>query len=56
MAGSAAFEQGEFASAVHYWRTLLAQLAPHSTEHRELSAAIARADALAPNATGDRAR
>ena len=57
MAGSAAFEQGEFASAASYWRTLLAQLPERSTEHRELSAAIARADALAPTAPGgDRVR
>jgi cytochrome c-type biogenesis protein CcmH len=57
MAGSAAFEQGEFASAARYWRTLLAQLPERSIEHRELSAAIARAEALASTVTGgDRAR
>jgi len=57
MAGSAAFEQGEFASAARYWRELLAQLPERSTERRELSAAIARAEALASTATGgERAR
>jgi cytochrome c-type biogenesis protein CcmH len=57
MAGSAAFEQGEFASAAGYWRTLLSELPPRSTEHRELSAAIARAEALASASPGgERAR
>ena len=56
MAGSAAFEQGEFASAARYWRTLLAQLPERSIEHRELAAAIARADALGSAAAGDRGR
>ena len=57
MAGSAAFEQGEFASAARYWRALRARLPDGSIEHRELSAAIARVDALASTAAGgDRTR
>ena len=44
MAGSAAFEQREYSSAVNYWRQLLAQLAPRSAPHRELAAAIAQAE------------
>ena len=49
MAGSAAFEAGEYASAASYWRQLLSQLAADSPEHRELAAAIARAEELAPS-------
>jgi len=52
MAGSAAFEQGEYASAAHYWRTLLERLPEPSIEHRQLSAAIARVDALSATAKG----
>lgn len=44
MAGSAAFEAGEFASAAHHWRELLPQLAEGSRERTELAAAIRRAD------------
>ncbi len=44
MAGSAAFEERDFAAAARHWRALLAQLPPASAEHRELEAAIARAD------------
>ena len=44
MAGSAAYEAGEYASAVRYWRELLLQLPQASREHAELAAAIARAD------------
>ncbi|MBK9115037.1 MAG: hypothetical protein IPM22_05235 [Betaproteobacteria bacterium] len=44
LAGSAAFEEGDFAAAARHWRALLAQLPPASAEHRELAAAIARAD------------
>jgi cytochrome c-type biogenesis protein CcmH/NrfG len=47
MAGSAAFEQREFDSAARYWRMLLPRLPKSSAEYRELSAAIARADAQA---------
>jgi cytochrome c-type biogenesis protein CcmH len=44
MAGSAAFEQKEYASAVSYWRQLFAQLPSRSAPHRELAAAIAQAE------------
>lgn len=47
MAGSAAFEQREFDAAGRYWRMLLAQLPEGSPQHRELAAAIARAERLA---------
>ena len=50
MAGSAAFERGEYESAVSYWRQLLAQLPPRSASHRELSAAIAQAEERLPGA------
>ena len=43
MAGSAAYERGEYALAQRYWRALLAQLPESSPAYRELSAAIARA-------------
>jgi len=48
MAGSAAFEAGEYASAARYWRQLLPQLAAGTKERLELAAAIARADELVP--------
>jgi len=51
MAGSAAFEAGEYTSAVRYWRELLAQVATGSREHRELAAAIARAEDLTTSAS-----
>ena len=44
MAGSAAFEERDYAAAARHWRALLAQLPPASAEHRELAAAVARAD------------
>jgi cytochrome c-type biogenesis protein CcmH len=44
MAGSAAYEAGEYVSAARYWRELLAQLPQGSREQAELAAAIARAD------------
>ena len=44
MAGSAAFEERDFAAAARHWRALLALLPAGSPEHRELAAAIARAD------------
>ena len=46
MAGSAAFEAREFASAGRYWRQLLAQLPERSVQHQELATAIARAERL----------
>lgn len=50
MAGSAAYEQRQFAMAADYWRRLLPQLAPRSEQHRALSDAIARAERLAATA------
>lgn len=44
MAGSAAYEVGDFRAAARHWRQLLAQLAADSSEHAELSAAVARAE------------
>jgi cytochrome c-type biogenesis protein CcmH len=44
LAGSAAWETGDFASAARYWKRLLAQIPAGSVRHVELSAAIARAD------------
>ena len=52
MAGSAAYERGEFTSAAGYWRTLLATLPERSARHRELAAAIARAEQLSVAAAG----
>jgi len=46
MAGSAAYEQRDFASAARHWRQLLAQLPEHSAPHKELANAIARAERL----------
>ena len=46
MAGSAAFEAGEYASAARYWRQLLPQLAEGTKARLELAAAVARADEL----------
>jgi cytochrome c-type biogenesis protein CcmH len=55
MAGSAAYERHDYATALRHWRMLLAQLPERSTEHRELAAAIARAEqpslAMDPTAT-----
>lgn len=44
MAGSAAYEAGDYVSAAHYWRELLAQLPADSRERAELAAAIERVD------------
>ena len=44
MAGSAAYEAGEFASASRYWRDLLDRLAAADPARIELAAAIDRAD------------
>jgi cytochrome c-type biogenesis protein CcmH len=52
MAGSAAFEAREFASAARYWRQLLAQLPERSMQHLELATAIARAERLTVAAGG----
>lgn len=47
MAGSAAYEARELASAAGYWRELARRLPEGSPSQRELAAAIARADRLA---------
>lgn len=44
MAGSLAYDEGRYADAVRYWNALLADLTPGSERHRELSAAVARAE------------
>lgn len=44
MAGSAAYEVGDFRTAVRFWRQLLVQLPAESGEHGQLLAAIARAE------------
>ena len=46
MAGSAEYEKGDYAAAEAYWRQLLTALEPGSQQHKELSAAIARAERL----------
>ena len=50
MAGSAEYAQGDYASALRFWRPLLAALAPGSQAHNELAAAIRRAEHLAATA------
>jgi cytochrome c-type biogenesis protein CcmH len=40
MAGSAAFERGDYSNAVAHWQKLLEQLQPDSERHRELAMAI----------------
>jgi cytochrome c-type biogenesis protein CcmH len=47
MAGSAEYGQGDYASALRFWRPLLALLEPQSQAHAELAAAISRAERLA---------
>lgn len=44
LAGSAAWELRDFATASRYWKRLLEQLAPGTARHAELSAAIERAE------------
>ena len=44
MAGSAAYERGDFAAAARYWKQLLPQLAEGTPAHGELAAAVARAE------------
>ncbi len=47
MAGSAAYERGDFRAAARHWRTLLARLDGDSPAHVELAAAVERAERLA---------
>lgn len=44
MAGSAAYEAGDFRDAARYWQQLLALLPADSPEHGQLAAAVARAE------------
>jgi cytochrome c-type biogenesis protein CcmH len=44
MAGSAAYEAGDFRGAARYWQQLLARLPAASPEHAQLAAAVARAE------------
>jgi len=44
LAGSAAWEAGDYALAATHWRQLLAQIAPADPRHAQLQAAIARAE------------
>lgn len=44
MAGSAAYEAGDFRGAARYWQQLLTLLPAESGEHAELAAAIVRAE------------
>lgn len=44
MAGSAAYEAGEFSGAARYWQQLLAQMPEQTAEHAQLAAAITRAE------------
>lgn len=46
MAGSVAYEAGDYATARRYWEPLLAQLPPASGAYLELSSAIERTRAL----------
>jgi len=46
MAGSAAYEAGDYPRALLHWEQLLTQLAPGTGAHAELAAAIARTRAL----------
>lgn len=57
MAGSAAYERGDFRMAASYWKDLLAQMTPGSPAHAELAAAVERAErraalSLPPAAAG----
>jgi len=47
LAGSAAWEMGDYADAAMYWNRLLPQLTPGETRHAELTGAIERAERLA---------
>jgi cytochrome c-type biogenesis protein CcmH len=50
MAGSAEYGQGDYASALRFWRPLLAALTPGSQAYTELAGAIARTERLAATA------
>jgi cytochrome c-type biogenesis protein CcmH len=44
MAGSSAYEAGDFRDAARYWQQLLAQMPEQTAEHAQLAAAITRAE------------
>jgi len=50
MAGGAAYEAHDFASAARYWRALLAQMPEDTQAYQQLSAAISRVEAEAGDA------
>lgn len=50
MAGSSAYENGDYAAALGYWRPLLAAQQPGSQAYSELASAIARTERLAATA------
>lgn len=50
MAGSAEYAQGDYVSALRFWRPLLASMTPGSQAYNELAAAIARSERLAATA------
>ena len=52
MAGSAAYEQREFAAAARYWRQLLPKIPERSPQQQELASAIARAERFALGGAG----
>lgn len=56
MAGSAEYGQGDYASALRYWRPLLAALEPGSRAHTDLAAAIARTERMAATSLPARRR
>jgi cytochrome c-type biogenesis protein CcmH len=51
LAGSAAFEAGDYASAIAHWQVLQSVLPPDSTDAANVAANIAEAQALADGAT-----
>lgn len=56
MAGSSEYENGNYATALRYWRPLLAVHRPGSEAHAELAAAIARTERLAATAPAPKMR
>ncbi len=54
MAGSAAYEERQFALAAHYWSRLLLQMPQGSVGSRALKEGIARAERLAATPIGNR--
>jgi cytochrome c-type biogenesis protein CcmH/NrfG len=50
MAGSAAYEVGDYAQTIQHWTTLLRELPAESTARRELAAALSRVQSRLANA------